>query len=76
MAGTNLSISKATISNWHRLGVDGERRLTRRANKTLSERKIKADDYVANENARRLLAAVAGMDAATEDVSIRCAWKN
>ena len=48
MAGTNLSISKATISNWHRLGVDGERRLTRRANKTLSERKIKADDYVAN----------------------------
>lgn len=68
MAGTNLSISKATISNWHRLGVDGERRLTRRANKTLSERKIKADDYVANENARRLLAAVAGMDAATEDI--------
>ena len=68
MAGTNLSISKATISNWHRLGVDGERRLTRRANKTLSERKIKADDYVANENARRLLAALAGMDAATEDI--------
>ena len=67
MAGTNLSISKATISNWHRLGVDGERRLTRRANKT-RRKEDKADDYVANENARRLLAAVAGMDAATEDI--------
>ena len=46
MTETNLFISKATQRNWDKLKNDGKDRLTRRANKSRSQRIITPEGYV------------------------------
>lgn len=56
------TISKATQQNWQRLHTDGEGKLTRRANKTLSTRRVVASGYVSCEKAQQLLELVSNID--------------
>lgn len=53
-----LSISKATAYNWKRLKSDSEHKLTKRANKTKSAKRIVANSYVNNDDANKLLSIV------------------
>lgn len=46
MAETNIHISKATRRNWDKLKTGGSERLTRRANKSLSQKVITPEGYV------------------------------
>ena len=62
------TISKATAQNWHRLHTDGEGRLTARANKTRSTRRVVASGYVSSDKAQRLLAAVSHIGEPLPDV--------
>ncbi len=53
-----LSISKATAYNWKKLKSDSEHKLTKRANKTKSAKRIVANSYVNNDDANKLLSIV------------------
>lgn len=53
-----LSISKATAYNWKKLKSDSEHKLTKRANKTKSSKRIVANSYVNNNDANILLSMV------------------
>lgn len=62
------TISNATKSNWHRLNTSIEGRLTNRANKTLSAKKIIASNYIQTDKATTLLELVSSLDAPLEDI--------
>lgn len=62
------TVSKATQQNWQRLNVDVNGKLTRRANKTQSTRRVVASGYVSSEKAQQLLEAVRLVDEPLPDV--------
>ena len=53
-----LSISRATAYNWKKLNSDSRSKLTKRANKTQSAKRVVANSYVDDAEANALLAAV------------------
>lgn len=53
-----ISISKATEYNWKKLKIDSKDKLTKRANKTKSAKRIVANNYVDDANANELLSLV------------------
>lgn len=62
------TISRATQQNWQRLNVDGNGKLTQRANKTQSVRRVVAVGYASSEEAQRLLESVNFIDESLADV--------
>ena len=62
------TISKATQLNWQRLHADVEGRLTRRANKTQSKRRVTAVGYAPSQKALQLLESVSHIDEPLPDV--------
>lgn len=50
-----VSISHATAKNWKRLGTDGKGKLTKRANKVKSKKRIIPYEYISNKNNISLL---------------------
>ena len=61
-----LSISKATAYNWKKLKSDSEHKLTKRANKTKSAKRIVANSYVNNDDANTLLSTILELDKPVE----------
>lgn len=61
-------VSKATENNWKRLGSGSEGKLTRRANKTQSQKRIAATSYLDSAPANLFLADVADMDCPVGDI--------
>ena len=62
------TISNATKSNWQRLHTSTEGRLAKRANKTLSAKKVIAASYAQTDNASTLLKIVSRIEAPLEDI--------
>lgn len=62
------TISNATKSNWQRLHTSTEGRLSKRANKTLSAKKVIAASYAQTDNASNLFKIVSQVDAPLEDI--------
>ena len=62
------TISDATKSNWKRLHTSTEGRLAKRANKTLSAKKVIAASYAQTDNASNLLKIVSRIDGPLEDI--------
>ena len=62
------TISNATKSNWQRLHTSSEGRLAKRANKTLSTKKIVAASYYSSDNAMALLSMVSEIKAPVFDI--------
>ena len=62
------TISTATESNWNRLNTSIDGRLAKRANKTLSAKKVIANTYAQTENANRLLSIVSKIEAPIGDI--------
>ena len=48
-------ISKATEYNWKKLNSDSQQKLTKRANKTQSKKKVIATNYLDSIHAKHLL---------------------
>ena len=63
-----LQISKATEYNWRKLDSDSLEKLTRRANKTQSKKRITASAYLDYSPANRLLESLLVMDFPVEDI--------
>lgn len=63
-----IQISKATEQNWIRLGSDHNSKLTKRANKTRSSKRIVATDYLNNDHALSLLNEILSVDAPIDDI--------
>lgn len=61
-------ISKATEYNWKKLNSDPREKLTKRANKTLSKKKVIATNYLDFAPANLLLSYVANLEAPIEDI--------
>lgn len=61
-------ISKATENNWRRLNSDTSSRLTSRANKTASSRKVVASSYLKSREAIRYLHEIYEIDAPVKDI--------
>ncbi|MDE6513045.1 MAG: N-6 DNA methylase [Muribaculaceae bacterium] len=61
-------ISKATEYNWKKLNSDTSQKLTRRANKTRSERKVVASGYLDFAPANQLLRNVSAVGAPVGDI--------
>lgn len=61
-------ISKATERNWKKLNSDSERKLTKRANKTRSRKRVVVASYLDFVPARQLLAVVLEMDVSIENI--------
>lgn len=61
-------ISKATEYNWKKLNSDKGEKLTKRANKTLSRRRVIATGYLDFAPANMLLSIVSDMDASVGDI--------
>lgn len=61
-------VSKATECNWRRLNRDRSSRLTTRANKTASQRRVIATSYLNNRLANELLNSVMSIDAHVADI--------
>ena len=57
-----LSISKATAYNWKKLNSDSNNRLTKRANKTQSTKRVVANSYVDDAEANALLTAISELN--------------
>jgi len=68
MDSSMATISNATKSNWQRLHTSMEGRLAKRANKTLSAKKVIAASYAQTDNASDLLKIVSQIDAPLEDI--------
>lgn len=68
MDSSMATISNATKSNWQRLHTSSEGRLAKRANKTLSAKKVIAASYAQTDNASTLLKIVSLIDAPLEDI--------
>lgn len=63
-----LSISRATAYNWRRLNSDSQAKLTTRANKTLSVKRVVANGYMDNADAMALLAVVSKLDCPIDNI--------
>lgn len=63
-----LSISKATAYNWKKLKSDSENKLTKRANKTKSAKRIVANSYVNDTDANMLLSVVLELNKPIESI--------
>lgn len=61
-------ISKATEYNWRKLNSDSEEKLTKRANKTKSKKKVIATNYLDYAPANQLLNTVLCMDGSIADI--------
>lgn len=61
-------ISKATEYNWKKLNSDSTKKLTKRANKTLSAKKVIASTYANSSNADELLNLVCDIKAPVADI--------
>ena len=61
-------ISKATAYNWKKLGSDTKGKLTRRANKTHSTKRVVASSYLDYAPAYRLLDTLSGEDLFVDDI--------
>lgn len=62
------NISKATRSNWERLNVDSSTKLTTRANKSKSKKKVIANSYLNSSVANRILEEVKDLPYGIGDV--------
>lgn len=63
-----ISISKATAYNWKKLNSDSESKLTKRANKTRSARRIVANSYLNNTHANTLLSILLDLNKPIESM--------
>lgn len=63
-----LSISKATAHNWKKLKSDSENKLTKRANKTKSAKRVVANSYVNDTDANILLSLVLELNKPIESI--------
>ena len=61
-------ISKATEYNWKKLNSDSNEKLTKRANKTQSTKRINATSYLDDSNANVLLQRVLTVESAIENI--------
>lgn len=61
-------ISKATEYNWKKLNSDSKEKLTKRANKTQSTKRINATSYLDDSNANVLLQRVLTVESAIENI--------
>lgn len=61
-------ISKATEYNWKKLNSDSKEKLTKRANKTLSTKRIIATGYLDDSNANALLQRVLAVESAIDNI--------
>ena len=61
-------ISKATAYNWKKLNSDSKEKLTKRANKTQSTKRIIATSYLDDSNANILLQRVLTVESAIENI--------
>ncbi|MBO7134574.1 MAG: N-6 DNA methylase [Bacteroidales bacterium] len=64
----NLYISKATRNNWSKLNSDSNTKLTKRANKTLSAKKIITANYLDSAEAMDLLKIASSIKAPLSDI--------
>lgn len=67
-------ISKATEYNWKKLHSDSKEKLTKRANKTLSTKRITATSYLDDSDANKLLQRVLAVDSAIADIMYTLVW--
>ena len=67
-------ISKATEHNWKKLNSDSEEKLTKRANKTQSKKRITATNYLDDSKANALLKNVLAVDSSVNNImySLAC----
>ena len=61
-------ISKATEYNWKKLNSDSQAKLTKRANKTQSKKRITATSYLDDLNANTLLQKVLSVDTSVDNI--------
>lgn len=61
-------ISKATEYNWKKLQINPKVKLTKRANKTQSQKRITAVSYLEDSNATALLRNVLGIESSVENI--------
>lgn len=61
-------ISKATEYNWKKLNSDSQQKLTKRANKTQSKKKVIATNYLDFIPAKHLLQNISNIDASVENI--------
>ena len=61
-------ISKATEYNWKKLNSDTQQKLTKRANKTRSKKRVVATSYLDYAPANQLLQVVSTIDASIESI--------
>ena len=61
-------ISKATEYNWKKLNSDSKDKLTKRANKTQSKKRIIATNYLDDSKANTLLKIVLEVDSSVENI--------
>lgn len=67
-------ISKATEYNWKKLNSDSNGKLTKRANKTLSKKRIIATSYLDDSKANMLLKNVLMVDSSVENIMYTLAY--
>ena len=63
-----MLLSKATAYNWKKLNSDSKCKLTKRANKTQSVKRIVASSYVNDADANMLLSAVSELNDSIESI--------
>lgn len=68
------TISKATEYNWKKLNSDSNGKLTKRANKTQSKKRIIATSYLNDSKANILLKNVLMVDSSVEDIMYTIAY--
>jgi len=64
----NVQISKATEYNWKKLNSDTKTKLTKRANKTMSTKRVVASSYLNDAKANQLLYIVSQLEYKVEDI--------
>ena len=67
-------ISKATEYNWKKLNSDSNGKLTKRANKTQSKKRIVATSYLEDSKANILLKNVLQIDSSVENIMYTLAY--
>jgi predicted RNA methylase len=67
-------ISKATEYNWKKLNSDSEDKLTKRANKTQSKKRITATNYLNDSKANILLQNVLALDSPVDSIMYTLAY--
>ena len=65
---STLQISKATAYNWKKLNYDSKSKLTKRANKTKSAKRIVPNSYISDTDANILLSAIIELNKPVESI--------